>query len=230
MNKTKILLVEDEKTLGQIVKVSVETRDFEVLYVEDGLEAAEKYTSYAPDICVLDVMLPGKDGFSLAKSIRLQDPYTPIIFLTARSQTADVIQGFDMGADDYIKKPFSIEELIVRIQALLRRGRMQSPPPVEEAAALSIGKYTFDPALQTLAHAGKVRKLTHRESSLLHLLVSHRHQILERKTALDKLWGDDSFFNARSMDVFITKLRKYLKEDAQVEIINVRGIGHKLVY
>jgi len=229
MKKTKILLVEDEKTLGQIVKESLETRDFEVLYVEDGLEAEKKYASYAPDLCVLDVMLPGKDGFSLAKSIRLLDPYTPIIFLTARSQTADVIQGFDLGADDYIKKPFSIEELIVRILALLRRGRMQSPAPVEEAPLLPIGNYEFDPALQTLNLSGNIRKLTHRESALLHLLFRHRHQILERKTALDKLWGDDSFFNARSMDVFITKLRKYLKEDAQVEIINVRGIGYKLV-
>jgi DNA-binding response OmpR family regulator len=229
MKKTNILLVEDEETLGQIVKESLETRNFEVTYVQDGLAAETAFFTQKPELCILDVMLPGKDGFSLAKSIRREDPHIPIIFLTARSQTADVVRGFELGADDYLKKPFSMEELIVRIHALLRRGRSPVPAPVEESPQLPIGNYEFDPVLQTLSLQGKARKLTHRESALLRLLFQHRKEVLDRKTALEALWGDDSFFNARSMDVFISKLRKYLREDPQVEIINVRGVGYKLV-
>ncbi len=229
MDKIKLLLVEDETTLGQIVKESLEVRDFEVIYCENGVTGWNAYKTARPDVCVLDIMMPERDGFALARDIRAEDPHIPLIFLTARSQTADVVKGFEIGANDYVKKPFSMEELIVRIKALLRRQTSTNP---QETAPTSfeIGHYTFEPQKQMLSFQGEGKKLTHRESELLRLLCQHQNQVLERKYVLDLLWGDDSFFNGRSMDVFITKLRKYLKHDPQIEILNVRGIGYKLVY
>jgi len=223
-NKIKILLAEDEPSLGQIIKESLETRNFEVLLCPNGKIAYETYKLEQPLLLVLDVMMPQKDGFTLAKEIRLEDPTIPIIFLTAKSQTEDVVYGFNIGGNDYLKKPFSMEELIVRINALLKR---TTDAFAEE---ISLGKYTFNLKKQTLQFNNTLEKLTHREANLLYYLIKNKNQVLDRSFILNKLWGDDDFFNARSMDVFITKLRKKLKDDTSIQIINVRGFGYKLVF
>ncbi len=222
---TKILLAEDEPALGQIVKESLETKGFQVLFCKDGAEALEMYYKEKPQLLVLDVMMPKKDGFTLAKEIRMQDEHIPIIFLTAKSQTQDVVEGFTLGGNDYLKKPFSMEELIVRIKNLLNQIK------TDEVAEVKIGDFSFMFKQQTLQY--KIEdpvKLTHRETHLLYHLNNNKNKVLDRSIVLKKLWGDDDFFNARSMDVFITKLRKKLKRDENVQIINVRGYGYKLVY
>ena len=220
----KILLAEDEPALGMIVKESLETRDFEVLYCKNGEEALRLYEQEQPHVLVLDVMMPKKDGFSLAKEIRSKDRSIPIIFLTAKSQPGDVVDGFEHGGNDYLKKPFSMEELIVRIKALLNRvslkGASENTP---------IGRYTFNRTRQILSFQEQETPLTHREAELLFHLSKKRNEILDRTLILKKIWGDDDFFNARSMDVFITKLRKKLKKDEAVQIVNVRGYGYKLI-
>ena len=230
MSKINVLLAEDEPALGQIVKESLETRGFDVSLCPDGEIALNHYRDYKPDILVLDVMMPKKDGFTLAKEIRQLDDVIPIIFLTAKSQTADVVEGFSIGGNDYLKKPFSMEELIVRIHNLLNRARLQ-----RESDSIQLGAFTFDFPKQVLSirniksDSDNAYKLTHREAHLLFHLYKNKNQVLDRSIILKKLWGDDSFFNARSMDVFITKLRKKLKADPNVSIINVRGYGYKLV-
>ncbi|NER12543.1 response regulator [Leptobacterium flavescens] len=221
---TKILLAEDEIALGQIVKESLETRDFEVLFCRNGEEAYETFLKEKPELLVLDVMMPKKDGFTLAQEVRKIDPKTPIIFLTAKSQTKDVVDGFNHGGNDYLKKPFSMEELIVRINALL--GRIKLSSDVEN---IKIGKYTFNYPKQSLLAEGDTQLLTHREAQLLFHLSEKRNEILDRSVILKELWGDDDFFSARSMDVFITKLRKKLNKDENIQIINVRGYGYKLI-
>lgn len=226
MNKIKIALVEDEEMLGMIVKDSLESRDFLVDYFTDGESARAAISANNYDVLVLDVMLPLMDGFTLAKEIRKNDEITPIIFLTARSQVTDVVEGFEIGGNDYLKKPFSMEELIVRINALAGRAIKKNQASTKEEM---IGNYTFHVKQQSLELKGVVKKLTDRETQILLMLFQKRNQILERKLVLDQLWGDDSFFNARSMDVFITRLRKYLKEDDSIQIVNVRGKGYKLV-
>ena len=220
----KILLAEDEPSLAQIVKESLETRDFIVYLAAHGEEAYTMYHEIAPDILVLDVMMPKKDGFTLAKEIRLENPTIPIIFLTAKSQTKDVVDGFNHGGNDYLKKPFSMEELIVRIKGLLDRIPFQQNP-----SEIKIGGYNFNSKNQTLTFGTVSEKLTHREATLLLHLVQQKNDVLDRRFILKKLWGNDDFFNARSMDVFITKLRKKLKQDASIQILNVRGFGYKLV-
>lgn len=222
--KTQILLAEDELALGQIIKESLETRNYEVTYCKNGEEAYTTYLENKPELLVLDVMMPLKDGFTLAKQIREIDNRTPIIFLTAKSQTQDVITGFKHGGNDYLKKPFSMEELIIRMQALLSRVQLQ-----QDDEKIIIGNYQYNRIKQTLTLNGKVQDLTHRESQLLFHLSEKRNETLDRMGILKKLWGDDDFFNARSMDVFITKLRKKLKQDPEVQIINIRGRGYKLV-
>lgn len=225
MNKSiKILLAEDEPSLGQIIKESLETRNFEVLLCADGEQAYKKYKSENPLLLVLDVMMPKKDGFTVAKEIRNENADIPIIFLTAKSQTEDVVEGFNLGGNDYLKKPFSIEELIVRINALLKRSIENIPEEI------ILGKYIFNLKKQTLQFNNSSDNLTHREANLLYYLIKNKNQVLERSFILKKLWGDDDFFNARSMDVFITKLRKKLKDDTSIQIINVRGYGYKLIY
>lgn len=222
--RIKILLAEDEPSLGQIIKESLETRNFEVLHCTNGEEAYQIYNTEKPVLLVLDVMMPKKDGFTLAKDIRKEDPAIPIIFLTAKSQTEDVVKGFTIGGNDYLKKPFSMEELIVRINALLNRNNKASlKEPIQ------LGKYVFDFKKQTLQINDIVETLTHREAHLLYHLIQHKNQVLERSFILKKLWGDDDFFNARSMDVFITKLRKKLSHDNTLQIVNVRGYGYKLI-
>ncbi len=225
-NKTTILLAEDEPALGQIIKESLETRNFTVLLCEDGEKAMNTYKKMQPELLVLDVMMPKKDGFTLAKEIRTMDNGIPIIFLTAKSQTQDVVEGFTIGGNDYLKKPFSMEELIVRINNLLHRTIIQ-----RTANILQLGNYTFDFPKQTLQFKSEDHiQLTHREAHLLFHLIKNKNQVLDRSLILNKLWGNDDFFNARSMDVFISKLRKKLKLDDSIQILNVRGFGYKIVY
>lgn len=222
--KFEIVLAEDEPSLGQILKESLETREFIVHLAKDGQQAYELYKKYQPKILVLDVMMPVKDGFTLAKEIRELDDSIPIIFLTAKSQTQDVVEGFSIGGNDYLKKPFSMEELIARINNLLQRTKMQ-----KNAEILEIGKYTFDFPKQVLTINDQSTQLTHREAHLLFHLIKNKNQLLDRSLILNKLWGNDDFFSGRSMDVFITKLRKKLSMDDNIQIINVRGYGYKLV-
>ncbi|MDG5490025.1 response regulator transcription factor [Psychroserpens sp. SPM9] len=224
MSKTTILLAEDEPALGQIIKESLETRDFKVLLCDNGEKALETYQNQAPKLLVLDVMMPKKDGFTLAKEIRAIDDHIPIIFLTAKSQTQDVVEGFSIGGNDYLKKPFSMEELIVRIHNLLHRKQVQ-----EASEILKIGMYTFDFPKQQLIYDNNITALTHREAHLLFHLIKNKNQVLDRSLILNKLWRNDDFFSARSMDVFISKLRKKLSQDDSIQIINVRGFGYKLI-
>ena len=222
--KIKLLLAEDEPSLGQIIKESLETRDFEVFHAQDGEEAFSLYKKEQPDVLVLDVMMPKKDGFTLAKEIRLENKHIPIIFLTAKSQTKDVLDGFEHGGNDYLKKPFSMEELIVRVHSLLNRTQLKTT-----SDKLIIGNFIFNHHKQTLFFNSEPELLTHRESELLFHLFQKKNEILDRSFILKKLWGNDDFFNARSMDVFISKLRKKLKHDENIQIVNVRGYGYKLM-
>jgi DNA-binding response OmpR family regulator len=225
-NPIKILLAEDEPSLGQIIKESLETRNFEVLLCANGEQAYQVYKNENPKLLVLDVMMPKKDGFTLAKEIRGENATIPIIFLTSKSQTSDVVEGFTIGGNDYLKKPFSMEELIVRINALLNRNSSEN----NHDDPIKIGDFIFNLKKQTLQYKESIANLTHREANLLFYLIQNKDQVLERSFILKKLWGNDDFFNARSMDVFITKLRKKLKNDPSIQIINVRGIGYKLIY
>ncbi|WP_448103905.1 response regulator transcription factor [Pedobacter panaciterrae] len=227
MVKLKILLAEDEPFLGKIIKESFETRDFEVSWVQNGIKAYSVFRSFQPDICILDVMMPEKDGFSVTEDIRKIDTAVPILFLTARSLTEDVIKGFEMGCNDYLKKPFSMEELIVRVKSLL--GRSEKHKTNLSIENFSIGNYEFNNTIQELTLGSESVKLSFREASLLKMLIENKNQVLARKLALDYLWGEDNFFAARSMDVFITKLRKHLKHDTNIEIVNIRGVGYKLI-
>ena len=223
----KILLIEDDPNLGLILQENLELHDFEVELCADGEEGKTSFLQNQFDLCLLDVMLPKKDGFTLAGEIRKINQDIPIIFLTAKSLKEDRIEGFKIGGDDYITKPFSMEELLLRIQAVLKRSRNST---VEENQKMfSIGDYEFDTEKQILRIQNKDQKLTYKEAELLRLLCLHKNAIMERELALKLIWGDDNFFNGRSMDVFITKLRKYLKEDNRIEIVNVHGKGFKLV-
>jgi DNA-binding response OmpR family regulator len=224
MNKIKVLLAEDEASLGMIVKESLETRNFIVYHASDGEEALQIYKAESPDILVLDVMMPLKDGFTLAKEIRLENKNIPIIFLTAKSQTSDVLEGFNHGGNDYLKKPFSMEELIVRINSLLNRIELKS-----NLDEIVIGDFIFNYTKQSLSYFAETIQLTHREAQLLFHLNERKNEVLDRSFILNKLWGNDDFFNARSMDVFISKLRKKLKKDTNIQIINIRGFGYKLI-
>ncbi|MFT3702210.1 MAG: response regulator transcription factor [Agriterribacter sp.] len=228
MSKTKILYVEDEIFLAKIVKESLESRGYEVLLEMDGGEAVAKFTKTTPDICLLDIMLPNKDGFSIAEEIRQLDNAMPIIFLTAKTQTTDLVKGFHTGANDYIRKPFSMEELIVRIENALRNRSGGAASGVQKDN-ITIGSYSFNPHRQTLTDNTEERKLSFRESELLRLLYENRERIIDRRDILNVLWGSDSFFNSRTLDVYITKIRGYLKSDATLQIITVKGIGYRFV-
>lgn len=227
MSKTKVLYVEDETFLGKIVKESLESRGYEVLMESDGNKVLTLFRQSGPDVCVLDVMLPNKDGFTIADEIRELNASVPIIFLTARTQTEDVVKGFTLGGNDYIRKPFSMEELIVRIQNVLRGGNENSKKIT--ADSVQIGKYNFQLNRQVLSGGAEERKLSFREAELLKLLYENRDKIIDRKDILTLLWGNDSFFNSRNLDVYITKLRSYLKEDASLEIITIKGVGYRFV-
>ncbi len=224
--KIRILLAEDDENLGSLLQEYLQAKNFETDWVTNGDKAFRYFEQYHYDLCIFDVMMPVKDGFSLATDVRVMNSKIPIIFLTAKSMKNDVLEGFSRGADDYITKPFSMEELLFRIEAILRRtkGKMG-----EEKNSWEIGSYIFDVKKQQLVLGEKIQKLTTKETDLLKLLCNNMNEVLERNFALKAIWIDDNYFNARSMDVYITKLRKYLKEDTRVQIINVHGKGYKLV-
>lgn len=227
MKKTKILLAEDDSNLGILLKNYLTAKNYETMLYENGALALEAYSSGNFGLCILDIMMPEMDGLTLAKEIRLRDPNMPVIFLTAKNQKEDVIEGFKYGGDDYITKPFSMEELLYRIEAILRRADNTSVK--KKADSYVIGDYTFDPLHQILTHKNQSIKLTTKESELLELLCVHGNEILERNYALKTIWIDDNYFNARSMDVYITRLRKYLRKDPSIKILNVHGRGYKLL-
>jgi len=220
--KIKILYVEDEPFLGRIVKESLETRGFEVRLVADGGLAQTVFEEIQPNICILDVMLPNKDGYAIAQELRKLRAVVPIIFVTAKIQTEDLLKGFESGGNDYLRKPFSMEELIVRINNLLQLTQKNSKQKGVEV----IGKFEFDPSKYELKIDQTVRKLSHREAMLLQALNENKNTAISRKDVLLKVWGDDSFFNSRNLDVYITKLRDYLKDDPSVKIITLKGIGY----
>ena len=225
MNDTnnRILLVEDDQNFGIILRDYLIINNYDVIHAKNGMEGFEKFKKNDFDLCILDVMMPYKDGFTLAKEIKEKNPDIPIIFLTAKSLKEDVLKGYKVGADDYLKKPFSMEELIVRIKALLDRNEIK-----KDTSKIAIGNYIFNYTKQVLHISDEEVLLTNKESELLFHLSEKRNDVLDRSFVLKKLWGNDDFFNARSMDVFITKLRKKLSKDTKIKIINVRGIGYKL--
>ena len=223
-----VLLVEDEQTLAMIIKDTLEGQGFRIRLAKDGEEGLQCFFHEKPDVLVADVMMPRMDGFEMVRRIRRSDAVTPVLFLTARSAVNDVVEGFELGANDYLKKPFGMQELIVRIKALA--GRVLSPTQPPRAQALfEIGDYVFTPRTQQLLHQGTTAELSHRESEILRRLCERRDQVVEMRDILLELWGDDSFFNQRSLHVFITKLRHKLNRDKRVRIVNVRGIGYKLI-
>ena len=226
----KVLYVEDEPFLGKIVQESLESRQFVVQWVTDGAEVMAALEAFGPDVCVLDVMLPNRDGFSLGKEIRALYPQMPIIFLTAKSQTEDVLQGFDSGGNDYLRKPFSQEELIVRIKNLVNLTKGIPIPAPSNAEGIRLGRFLFQPERQQLQLEGQPgRQLSHRETQLLEMLSAKPNAIVERREILKQVWGHDSIFNSRNLDVYINRLREYLKEDPSVQILTLKGVGYRVV-
>ncbi len=225
-DNSKVLLCEDDENLGMLLREYLQAKGFSTVLCEDGEAGYREFAKDKFDICVLDVMMPKKDGFTLAQEIRQSDSEVPIIFLTAKTLKEDILDGFKIGADDYITKPFSMEELVFRMEAILRRVRGKK---VKESTVYNIGEFVFDTQKQLLTIGEKQTKLTTKENELLALLCSHSNEILQRDYALKTIWIDDNYFNARSMDVYITKLRKHLKDDPQIEIINIHGKGYKLI-
>lgn len=226
--KINVLLVEDELTLAMIIKDTLEESGFKIHTAGDGEEGLRLFFDIRSDVLVADVMMPRMDGFEMVRRIRQTDKQTPVLFLTARSSINDVVEGFELGANDYLKKPFGMQELIIRIKALL--GKAFSFDEVEKKATrFEIGNYLFDSVTQILSYAGLKQELSHRESEILKRLSENRNQVVNTQNVLLELWGDDSFFNSRSLHVFITKLRHKLAQDERIRIVNVRGIGYKLI-
>jgi len=223
---TKILYVEDEPFLGKIVKESLESRGFELCMVADGNEVVAHFQGFSPDICLLDIMLPHRDGYTLAQDIRQLKPEMPIIFLTAKTQTEDVLKGFQVGGNDYIRKPFSMEELIVRIQNLLALTQNKVALAASVSSGIPLGKYVFFANKYELHCEDSIRKLSHRETELLTIFVESRNLTVSRKDILLRVWSDDSFFNSRNLDVYITRLREYLRQDPTLEILTLKGVGY----
>lgn len=229
MEKIKVLLVEDEQTLAMIIKDTLEGQGFLIHTAIDGEEGLRLFFDLRPDVLVADVMMPRMDGFEMVRRIRQTDRHTPVLFLTARSAVNDVVEGFELGANDYLKKPFGMQELIVRIKALMGRACTYTPPAESEQILYEIGRYQLDTRRQLLLHEGTEQELSHREAGILRLLCQNRNCVVNMRDILLDLWGDDSFFNQRSLHVFITKLRHKLAKDDHIRIINVRGIGYKLI-
>ena len=225
MGKTKVLLVEDEPTLAMIIKDTLDGDEFDIILASDGEEGLARYKETKPDIIVSDIMMPKIDGFTMIRHIRKTDSQIPVLFLSARSAANDVVEGFELGGNDYLKKPFGMAELIIRIKALLKKITINK----EETSTFTLGQYSFDSITQTLKHQGNKQLLSNRESEILKRLCANKDNVLPMKDVLLELWGDDSFFNARSLHVFITKLRHKLSKDESIKILNVRGIGYKLI-
>jgi two-component system, OmpR family, response regulator len=226
--KTRVLLCEDDPNLGSLLTEYLNAKGFETDLATDGSEGLKAFRRNSYDFLILDVMMPVKDGFTLAREIRADDKHIPILFLTAKSMKEDTLQGFEAGADDYLAKPFSMEELLVRMNAILRR-TASLPQEGEEAQEFAIGTYRFDYNKQKLVHEQGETRLTTKENELLYLLCKNKNGVMERSVALKAIWGDDNYFNGRSMDVYIAKIRKHLKNDPSVEIINIHGRGFKLL-
>ncbi len=224
--KLNILLCEDDENLGMLLREYLNAKGYAADLYPDGEEGYKAFLNHKYDLCVLDVMMPKKDGFTLAQDIRQDNAEIPIIFLTAKTMKEDILEGFKIGADDYLTKPFSMEELTFRIEAILRRVHGKKN---KEVTTYKLGRFTFDAQKQVLSIDDRQTKLTTKESELLALLCANANEILQREFALRTIWLDDNFFNARSMDVYITKLRKHLKEDPSVEIINIHGKGYKII-
>jgi DNA-binding response OmpR family regulator len=224
----RVLLAEDDVNLGNLLREYLEIKGFEVSLARDGFEALKQYVPGKWDILILDVMMPRKDGFAVAREIRKNNNQVPIIFLTAKAQKEDKMEGFEAGADDYLTKPFSMEELLARIKAVLRRSKAATPAE-ETQKIFTLASFVFDYDLQSLKRNGTEIKISTKEADLLRMLCLHRNNVMLRETALKEIWGDDDYFNARSMDVYITKLRKYLKEDPAIQLMNVHGKGYKLM-
>jgi two-component system, OmpR family, response regulator len=225
--KVKLLLAEDDENLGLLLKEYLIAKGYDATLFPDGDAAYKGFMNARYDICILDIMMPKKDGFTLAREIRVVNMDIPIIFLTAKNLKEDVFEGFKLGADDYLTKPFSMEELIFRIEAILRRTSQDAQ--ANNQMIFKLGKFSFDTRKQTLSEGNEMVKLTTKESDLLKLLCQNANKVLERNYALKSIWIDDNYFNARSMDVYITKLRKHLKDEPSIEIINVHGKGYKLI-
>jgi DNA-binding response OmpR family regulator len=228
MSRIKLLYAEDEINLGKIVRETLESRGFEVIMVTSGRAVMAAFKSAKPDICVLDIMMPDRDGFEVAEDIRAIDDDVPIIFLTAKTQTEDLVRGFRTGGNDYIRKPFSMEELIVRIGNTLRLRK--EPVVVAPMASIPIGKYVFHVHRQILTGDGEEKRLSYRESELLKQLWLGRDHIISREDILQAIWGNDSFLNSRNLDVYITKLRNYLKADDRIEILTIKGVGYRFIF
>ncbi len=229
MDKIKVLLVEDEQTLAMIIKDTLEGQNFIIHTANDGIEGLRLFFDLRPDVLVADVMMPRMDGFEMVRRIRQTDKRTPVLFLTARSAINDVVEGFELGANDYLKKPFGMQELIVRIKALAGKAFSFKEEPEQEETRFEIGDYHFNSITQKLSYAGAEEELSHREAEILKRLCENRNQVVNTQNILLDLWGDDSFFNSRSLHVFITKLRHKLSKDERIRIVNVRGIGYKLI-
>jgi DNA-binding response OmpR family regulator len=229
MSRIRVLYAEDEIFLGKIVKETLDSRGFEVIMVTNGAGVLPAYQAEKPDICVLDIMMPDRNGFEIAEDIRAVDEDIPIIFLTAKTQTEDLVRGFRAGANDYIRKPFSMEELIVRIENTLRVRRGVVGIEGRTAEVIVIGTYSFHPYRQVLVVDGEERKLSYRENELLRQLWLGRDHIIAREDILQAIWGNDSFLNSRNLDVYVTKLRGYLRGDERVEILTIKGIGYRFV-
>lgn len=223
--KIKVLLVEDEQTLSMIIKDTLEEKEFLITTAKDGEEGLRLFMQINPDVLVADVMMPKMDGFEMVRHIRQTDKTTPVLFLTARSAINDVVEGFELGANDYLKKPFGMQELIVRIKALVRRSFVEE----KKNTIFSIGNYSFNSVTQQLSFSGSSIELSHRESEILKRFCDNKDEVVSTQSLLIELWGDDSFFNSRSLQVFITKLRHKLSKDERIRIINIRGIGYKFI-
>ncbi|GMV77476.1 MAG: transcriptional regulator [Chitinophagaceae bacterium] len=225
--KYRILLCEDDTNLGMVLKNYLELNDYEVVLERDGRLGLAAFQREKFDICLLDVMMPNMDGFTAAEEIRDIDPDVPLFFLSAKTMKEDIIQGYKLGADDYITKPFDSEVLLLKIKAILKRNEEETK--VSENIEFDLGSYHFNPKLRELMREGKTQTLSPKENDLLKMLAEHKNDLLPRERALKKIWGSDTYFNGRSMDVYIAKLRKYLKEDEQIEIVNIHGNGFRLV-
>ena len=224
--KVKILLCEDDENLGMLLREYLITKGYDADLQPDGEAGYKAFSKNKYDLCVFDVMMPKKDGFALAADVRALNTEVPIIFLTAKSMKEDILQGFKLGADDYLSKPFSMEELLYRIESIMRRVKGKK---AKDVVTYALGNFIFDAQKQMLTFDGDSKKLTTKESELLNLLAANANNILERNFALKTIWVDDNYFNARSMDVYITKLRKHLKDETGIEIINIHGKGYKLI-
>jgi len=225
--KYKILLCEDDTNLGMVLKNYLELNDYDVILERDGRLGLAAFQREKFDICLLDVMMPNMDGFTLAEEIRDVDPDMPLFFLSAKTMKEDIIAGYKLGADDYITKPFDSEVLLLKIKAILKRNEEENR--INENIEFDLGSYHFNPKLRELSHAGIMQTLSPKEMQLLKMLAEHKNDLLPREQALKKIWGSDTYFNGRSMDVYIAKLRKYLKDDNNIEIVNIHGNGFRLV-